>query len=135
MESIQYIVVRKDLVEDMGVGKTSAQVAHASLGAVIKKIYMDDNRNHTILKNTPAIENWFNYKFTKLVIYVKTKQKLLNLAEKLGEDKISYKLIYDCCLTKLEPEEKDGTTLTCMGIEPLFRDKVPKYLQKLQLLK
>jgi peptidyl-tRNA hydrolase len=32
MSSIQYIVVRKDLVPIMGVGKTAAQVAHASLG-------------------------------------------------------------------------------------------------------
>ena len=33
---VQYIVVRKDLVKQMGYGKTAAQVAHASLGVLLK---------------------------------------------------------------------------------------------------
>lgn len=141
MSSVQYIVVRKDLVEKMGIGKTAAQVAHASLGAVIERV-QDEVEGFsgrrvvetTKLIKTPDVNAWFNGIFTKLVVYVKTKQKLLNLAKKLDGDNIRYKLIYDACLTALDPEEEDGTTLTCMGIIPVNRDRVPKCLRKLQLL-
>lgn len=125
MAYVQYIVVRQDLIEDMGVGKTAAQVAHASLGAIL-----DGQR----IKDDYRIIGWLSGRFTKLVVYIKSKQKLLNLVEKLEVDQIDYKLIYDSCLTKLEPEENNGTTLTCMGIIPLDRTEVPKYLKKLRLL-
>lgn len=138
MSSVQYIVVRKDLVPIMGVGKTAAQVAHASLAAVIEKQKIHDTDSKTIevsnIIKDKAVDSWFRGRFTKLVVYVKSKQKLLNLAEKLDFDKIRYKLIYDACNTVLEPEELNGTTLTCMGIIPISRDNIPKYLQKLRLL-
>jgi len=139
--AVQYIVVRKDLVENMGVGKTAAQVAHASLGVVVEKCHDEEEGflvrrvvESTRIVRDPAITNWFEGRFTKLVVYVKTKQKLLNLAEKLDNLGIRAKLIYDACFTMLEPEEADGTTLTCMGVIPIFRDDVPKCLQKLRLL-
>jgi len=138
---VQYIVIRKDLVEQMGYGKTAAQVAHASLGAVVEKgfdevegFYGRQTYETTRLCRDPAIKGWFNGSFAKLVVYVKTKQKLLNLCEKLDKDGIRIKLIYDACNTILEPEENNGTTLTCTGIIPLHRDNVPKYLKKLRLL-
>jgi peptidyl-tRNA hydrolase len=131
--SVQYIIVRKDLIEQMGVGKTSAQVAHASLGVVLEKV-KGNLREFTRIVNNPGVTNWLNGRFTKLVVYVKTKQKLLNLAEKLDNLGIRTKLIYDACFTVLEPEEPDGTTLTCIGVIPMFRDDVPKCLQKLRLL-
>jgi peptidyl-tRNA hydrolase len=125
MEYVQYIVVRKDLVDIMGVGKVSAQVAHASLGVVL------DGKK---LLEHPNIYGWLEGPFVKLVCYVKTKQKLLNLSEKLDSENIRHKLIYDACRTMLEPEEPNGTTLTCFGVIPLARNDVPKCLQKLQLL-
>lgn len=140
MEFVQYIVVRKDLVDEMGIGKTAAQVAHASLGVLLEdviKTYPDgrvERRTKPRIIDDGRIAEWLNGPFTKLVIYVKSKQKLLNLAEKLDNDGIRTKLIWDACRTMLDPEEPNGTTLTCMGVIPLHRNKVPKYLQKLQLL-
>ena len=140
-ESVQYIIVRKDLIEKMGIGKTAAQVAHASLGAVIEKIREEDVYNIIDVEKTQiirgeAIDAWFAGRFTKLVVYVKTKEKLLNLAKRLDKEipgiKLSY--IYDKCLTKIEPEEENGTTLTCVGVEPLSIINVPKCLKKLRLL-
>jgi len=122
---VQYIIVRKDLVEKMGVGKTAAQVAHASLGVLL------DN-NHKLIEND-SVNKWLNGIFTKIVIYAKSKISLLNIAEKLDKDGFKIKLIYDCCLTKLEPEE-NGTTLTCVGVVPIDRNKVPDYIKKLRLL-
>ena len=141
MSSVQYIIVRKDLVPQMGIGKTAAQVAHASLGAVIERVpnEIEGFSGRRIVETTetikmPDVSTWFNGRFTKLVCYVKTKQKLINLAKKLDAVEIKYKLIYDACFTMLEPEEDDGTTLTCMGVIPINKDNVPKCLKKLQLL-
>lgn len=121
----QYIVVRKDLVPIMGVGKTAAQVAHASLAAVLDGQQILDH---------PHVCGWLSGPFVKLVVYVKTRQKLLNLMAKLEEDGIRHRPIHDACRTKLDPEEPDGTTLTCVGIIPLVAVDAPKYLRKLQLL-
>ena len=132
---VQYIVVRKDLVPQMGYGKTAAQVAHASLGVLLYRFEGDSWREDEVrLIQHPNVQEWFKGKFTKLVVYVKSKQKLLNLAEKLDKLEIHTKLIYDSCFTMLEPEEPDGTTLTCMGGVPLRRDEAPKCLTKLRLL-
>lgn len=125
MKYVQYIIVRKDLVPIMGIGKTSAQVAHASLGAVLDK---------GALLDTPEVRGWLAGPFTKLVVYVKTKQKLLNLIAKLNELGIRTKPIYDACRTKLDPEESDGSTLTCVGIAPILADDTPKCLRTLRLL-
>ena len=124
-ECVQYIVVRKDLVETMGTGKTSAQVAHASLGAIL-----DDGK----LIEDDATKKWLGGRFTKLVVYVKSKEALLNLSKKLDEENIRNVKINDACFTKLIPENEDGTTLTCIGVIPLERNNVPKCLKKLQLL-
>lgn len=134
---VQYIVVRKDLLEDMGCGKLAAQVAHASLGVIIGKEGIEKLKNNdaSFILDEPAVMGWFENSFVKLVVYVKSKQKLLNLAQKLDEEKLRYKLIYDACRTNLEPEEVNGTTLTCMGVIPVHRDNVPKCLKSLQLLR
>jgi peptidyl-tRNA hydrolase len=152
-EYVQYIVVRKDLVEQMGYGKLAAQCCHASLGVLLEKKYykvseedgiidifgkifpdLQMNKEVIGLVDNDGVKKWLRSRFTKLVVYVKSKQALLNLVNKLDEERIKYKTIYDCCLTKLEPEEENGTTLTCMGIIPINREEVPKCLRKLQLL-
>lgn len=151
-EYVQYIVVRKDLVEQMGYGKLAAQVAHASLGVLLEKQYYTtkeidpetmavvgcEGMIRTVemvgIVDDDGVQRWCRSRFTKLVVYVKSKQALLNLAEKLDEEGIRVKLIYDACFTKLEPEEENGSTLTCMGVIPIDRDNVPKCLRKLQLL-
>jgi peptidyl-tRNA hydrolase len=132
-EYVQYIVVRKDLIEQMGVGKTSAQVAHASLG-VLLYTHRDPLYIEIRLDDDEGIQSWLRGRFTKLVTYVKTKQKLLNLSERLDNLGIRTKLIYDSCFTVLAPEEPDGSTLTCMGVIPMRRQDVPKCLKKLRLL-
>ncbi len=125
MSYVQYIIVRKDLVETMGVGKTAAQVAHASIGSIIL--------NGKII-NTEEVRGWLSGTFTKIVLYTKSKQKLLNIIEKCKEEGLFYKAIYDACRTKLQPEEDNGTTLTCIGISPINIKNVPKFLSKLRLL-
>jgi len=125
---VQYIIIRKDL--NMSSGKLAAQVSHASMGAILgPKV-----NGKVILLDHPYVQEWLNGSFTKLVVYVKSKQKLLNIIEKLDIDKIHHKLIWDSCRTELVPEEENGTTLTCVGLIPLSKNKTPKYLGTLRLL-
>lgn len=150
-ECVQYIIVRKDL--NMSPGKLAAQACHSSLGVLLeKKFYkyyscygvQEDEYGYLVPKerqiekveiiDDEATKEWLKGRFTKLVCYVKSKEKLLNIAKALDEDNIRYKLIWDACYTELQPEENNGTTLTCCGIKPLIRENVPKYLKRLQLL-
>ena len=77
--------------------------------------------------------------FTKTVCEAKNKNQLLKaktIAEELGlvED-IDYGCIYDKCLTELEPEEDNGTTLTGMWFCPLDDEVAHKISKKYQLYK
>lgn len=134
----QYIVVRKDLVEQMGHGKLAAQVAHASLAVLLDKVKQTNTEGNivekVVLADSDNIKGWINGRFTKLVVYVKNKNAMLKLAEELEELGIKVKLIFDACYTVLQPEEANGSTLTCLGISPIGRKDVPKCLKKLQLL-
>lgn len=123
----QLIIARKDL--HMSAGKLAAQVSHASmawLSHVIRRSpRTDDGNKYTyaveIEKN--IVEQWLNGIFTKTVCEAKTKAHLLKsvtLAEEQGlQEGTDFFLIKDSCLTELEPEEEDGTTLTCIGFRPL----------------
>ena len=112
----------------MGVGKTAVQVSHASLAVLLL------NKGEVVFFDDENIKMWLKGRFVKIVTYVKSKQKMLNLAKKLDNLGIRNKMIYDACFTVLDPEEEDGTTLTCMGVIPLKRDETPKCLKTLQLL-
>lgn len=77
--------------------------------------------------------------FTKTVCEARNKNQLLkakDIADELGlvED-IDYGCIYDKCLTELEPEEDDGTTLTGMWFCPLDDEIAHKISKKYQLYK
>jgi peptidyl-tRNA hydrolase len=131
-EYVQYIVVRKDLVPEMGIGKTAAQVGHASVSTTSEILLSD--RNEDMIDRLNICQWLYHSNQSKIVVYVKTKQKLLNLSKKLDNLQIRNKLIYDCCFTVFQPEETDGTILTCMGVVPIKRDDVPKCLKELRLL-
>jgi PTH2 family peptidyl-tRNA hydrolase len=129
-ESIQYILVRKDL--DMSHGKMAAQVAHASIGAVA----IECQRRLVCKQNLEDFKkdrnSWFENSFAKVVLEVKTKQKMLNIMDRLLEDGIPHSIIRDACRTELKPEE-NGCTMTCIGIAPMFRERIPKYIRNLQI--
>lgn len=84
-------------------------------------------------------ENWFNGSFTKCVLEARNKTHLLkakNMAEELGMvDGKDFFCIYDNCYTELEPEEEDGTTLTCIGFMPMDAEMIDKIGKKYQLYK
>ena len=113
----------------MSPGKLAAQVGHC---AEAYWLYM--------LKNTVGLPNSAFYYYcgaiprdefeqyvcgniTKTVCQSRNKSHLLKAKDhaiELGlNENLDFGLIYDKCLTELEPEEDDGTTLTGIWFKPL----------------
>ena len=141
----QLIIARKDL--QMSAGKLAAQVSHASMawlsnlirrsrGAVIIE---DEKYTFTVEIEKDIVEQWLNGVFTKTVCEAKNKNHLLKavtLAEEQGlKENADFFLIRDACLTELEPEEEDGTTLTCIGFKPMHDDVAHAISRKYQLFR
>lgn len=163
----QIIVVRKDLIElseseinklsseklktylnelettgKMNRGKIAAQVSHASMGVLLKKM-----RNGVSLENYKAPETnydlvlqvekntdfayWIENEFRKIVLYCKNEEALLNLKSELENNNILYCEIRDKGYTAFNGKE----TLTCIGIEPLKKSILNQFTKKFQILK
>ena len=141
----QLIIARKDL--HMSAGKLAAQVSHASmawLSNLIRRsrgaaIIEDEKYTFTVEIEKDIVEQWLNGVFTKTVCEAKNKNHLLKavaMAEEKGmKEGVDFFRIYDACLTELEPEEEDGTTLTCIGFKPLPDDVAHAISRKYQLFR
>ena len=112
------IVVRKDL--NMSIGKTSAQVAHATLGAY--KLSMT--------KNNDKVNNWENYSGqAKIVLSVENEKELFEIKDKADKNGLITCLIHDAGRTEVSPN-----TATCCAIGPDTVQKIDEITGKLKLL-
>ena len=112
------IVVRKDL--NMGVGKTSAQVAHAALGAYKK----------SLSKNSDIVLNWENMSGqAKIVLSVENEKQLMEIKNKADQAGLITCLIHDAGRTEVSPN-----TATCCAIGPDLVQKIDPITGKLRLL-
>ena len=112
------IVVRKDL--NMSVGKTSAQVAHAALGAYKK----------SLSKNSNIVMNWENMSGqAKIVLGVDNEKQLLEIKNKAEQAGLITCLIHDAGRTEVSPN-----TATCCAIGPDTIQKIDEITGKLKLL-
>lgn len=139
----QLIIARKDL--KMSPGKLAAQVSHASIAFLTNQI--KEKAFHVkngivyafqgevergnwyesrLIFDEELYEQWIEGSFTKIVCGARNKSKLLEAIEIAEELGIAYYPIYDNCRTELEPEEKNGTTLTCVGFPPLDSEIIDK---------
>ena len=137
-------IMRKDL--NMSPGKLAAQVAHCAEAYWTKK-FMDgvlvsfDNEK-VVAKVTVSTDVFYDYidaSFVKTICEAKNKNHLLKARDKalelgLVEDE-DFGLIRDNCLTELEPEDKDGRTLTGIWFKPLPDDVAHEISRKYQLYK
>lgn len=133
----------------MSPGKLAAQVSHGSMAFLTTMIrrqmylrYRDSEiESYATLAEFERglVEEWINGIFTKVVLAAKNKNDLLKaqtLAESLGMKKnVDFFLIYDVCNTELQPEEEDGTTLTCIGFKPMPSEVIDQIGKKYQLYK
>jgi peptidyl-tRNA hydrolase len=128
----QVIVIRKDLMKEKGgpmsAGKLAVQVAHASLGALLLNC---DNRGlykSLDLKEHPYTEQWLDESFRKIVLYVKSEEKLLRVYQEIKDAGYNVSLITDAGYTVF-----DEPTITCFGVEPLPSSIINKFTRNLQL--
>jgi len=127
----QSIIVRSD-IDFKSKGKLAAQVAHASLGALLKYFEFQDSKNDLFYYNVtlpPAIFEWIKGDFAKIVLKIPTLHELLELNEKAKELKLPHALITDNGTTVFnEP------TITCLSIGPWYSDIIDNITKDLKLL-
>lgn len=139
-------VMRKDL--HLSPGKLAAQVGHCAeaywtrmirnniIGQVIS---IGKYRTDSINIDKDIYEQYISGSFVKTICEAKNKNHLLKaktMADELGLiENIDYGLIYDNCLTELEPEEENGTTLTGIWFKPLPDEIAHQISKKYQLYK
>lgn len=151
METKQVIVVRHDLIKgDHAVrrGKMMAQVAHASVAALLKLFTFEEiktikgglwepdqefYRVHTTFGPNTILSDWLLGKFTKIVVSVPGEKELLELKEKLeksDKEYLPWALITDSGLT----EFNGIPTNTCLGIGPYTSEGIDEFTKDLPLL-
>ena len=151
MHTKQVIVFRKDLLKGPNAirkGKFGAQVAHASLGALLKLFniskkepirlgsYGDIESGQiqyeysVIFGENTVLDDWLNGKFTKVVVFVDSDEELLELNKALDETVIPHALITDSGLTEFH----GVPTNTCLGIGPYEAEEIDKFTGNLPLL-
>ena len=110
----QVIAVRRDI--KLQKGKMAAQVAHASVEA--------------ILRSKPEIvRKWRSQGMKKVVVYVDTLEDLIKLKNKADSLSIVNALITDAGLTQIPPN-----TVTCLGLGPDDDDLIDKITRDLKLV-
>ena len=112
------IVVRKDL--NMSIGKTSAQVAHAALGAYKKSL----NKNNNVVLNWEDLSGQ-----AKIVLAVDNEKQLFEIKNKAEQAGLITCLIHDAGRTQVAPN-----TATCCAIGPDLVQKIDEITGKLKLL-
>lgn len=127
-EPKQVIVVNRNL--NMPHGKLAAQVSHASLGALFECGRKNEKELHIDFEKDSAVEKWVNERFTKVVLYVKSDEKLVEVYNKAKEKGLPCSLITDAGFTVFN----GVPTRTCVGIGPCFPDEFIGVTDKLRVL-
>jgi peptidyl-tRNA hydrolase, PTH2 family len=110
----QVILIRQDL--KLPKGKACAQVAHASVDAVLK------SENSTI-------KAWREEGMAKIVLKVKDEKQLIQLFQTAKDEGLAASLITDAGRTVIAPGTK-----TCVGIGPDDEEKIDTLIGDLPLL-
>lgn len=131
----QVIVFRHDLLKSLRKGKIAAQVAHASLGALLKQSdrYWNEEINHYRINFTfpkdSILDKWLNGIFTKICLYVEDEKELLELHKKIEAAGIPCALITDAGNTEFH----GVPTVTCLGIGPWWSEYIDEFTKDLKL--
>lgn len=132
----------------MSSGKLAAQVGHCAEAYWLRLIQkylseqdeLERSDDHVAVEYflpNEMVDEYINGAIVKTICEAKSKIHLLKaktMAEELGlaEDQ-DFGLIYDKCLTELEPEEEDGTTLTGIWFRPLADETAHQISRKYHL--
>ena len=141
----QIIVIREDL--DMSRGKIASQAAHASMKALVdamkhidmkRVIETEDGLDYDTrpamyldLDEDKELKAWLEGSFTKIVVYVKSEEKLMQLYEKVQKAGLRVSLIIDNGTTEFGGVK----TKTCIAIGPHAAERIDPFTKKYPLLK
>lgn len=141
----QIIVVREDL--DMSRGKIASQAAHASMKALVDAMQrvdlpelietedgLDEVKRPSLvldLDSDKELKAWLEGSFTKIVVYVKSEEKLMQLYEKVQKAGLRVSLIIDNGTTEFGGVK----TKTCIAIGPHSAERIDPFTKKYPLLK
>jgi PTH2 family peptidyl-tRNA hydrolase len=133
MSAKQVIVVRKDL--KMRKGKLAAQVAHASMKVILDLLNLNEDDQDNGIQFwesffTPAIMEWMEGSFTKVVVSVDSEDELLDILRVAKQANIPSALITDTGLTEFH----GIPTNTCVAVGPDEEEKVDLITGELKLL-
>lgn len=136
-EPKQVIVVRRDL--NMSPGKLGAQVAHASVGALLSQSKMVDEddgitvsakvRGFRAIELTSEVDRWLLGSNVKIVVGVDSEQELLAVYEKAQNKQLLRSIIKDEARTELSKP-----AYTTVGIGPADPEKINEITGDLKLL-
>lgn len=135
-------IMRKDL--HMSPGKLAAQVGHCAEAYWTHGFRehckpIDDGSGYVLygIIDKDIFEDYICGRFVKVICQARNKNHLLKAIDVAKEMELiegeHYGLIYDSCLTELEPEEEDGTTLTGIWFCPLVDYEAEKISKKYHL--
>lgn len=146
---IQTIVMRSMFPAENGTtrklrtGKYCAQASHASMAFLSNKFrsakettvgYIGAGGYGTKTLSVPEQlteeeEIWINGSFTKICLYVKTEEELLEIYNKAKEAGLTVHLITDSGFT----EFNEQPTHTCLAIGPHYKSKIDEITKNLEL--
>lgn len=110
-------------------GKMIAQGAHASLGALLSHSWEDTDPKRLLTPLDGAAGEWLNGLHTKVTVYVKSEEELLNIHKQAKEDHLMCHLVKDAGLTEFKEP-----TYTALAIGPADSDRIDKITGGLPLL-
>ncbi|KAJ8758616.1 hypothetical protein K2173_000337 [Erythroxylum novogranatense] len=114
---VQYVVLRRDLIDTWPMGSVVTQGCHASVAAIWA--YKDDP--HTLHYCSPQNIDSMH----KVTLEVKGEAQMVNLSEKLAASGIAHKLWVE------QPEN----TPTCLATKPYPKSTVSLFFKRLKLCK
>ncbi len=123
MINVQYIVVRRDIIDQYGIGFLAAQICHASMAPVSNQLRADFSKSVSELLDQETAD-WLQGVFIKYVYEVADLHALQNLMDRLYHDGIKYVPI----------EESKINQLTCIGLKPYNKGRVAPYFKALKRL-
>jgi len=111
-------------------GKLAAQVAHASLKAVLDKGHIHEATNSFTVHVSKATQKWMNGEYTKVVVYVESEKELSYIYERAYQAGLPCSIIRDIGKTVFN----GVPTRTAVAVGPSYSGEIDEITGKLPVV-